>query len=292
MSGAYAVLEGAPCIVTAVDRYVVADDERDASYVADEVVAAMQPPFPWIDATALREQGRKLGLGSSAAIVVASLATRHPEWLTSAAGLNELYTRALHAHRSAQGGGSGVDVAASTFGRTQAYWFRAEQPGIAAPVELPKVNYAVWSCQSAASTRQFLQRVAHLRATRPALHAQVLKALGTAAEDAHDACVQGSAERWLAALDAQATALDDLGHHAGIPIFTPDVRTLRRLAESDGAVVLPAGAGGGDIALFIGHQPPSSALQEARQRLGLQPLRLQLAARGVHVVEPTEQAGC
>src|SRR5690606_2724901 len=107
LSGAYAVLEGAPCIVTAVDRYVMADTERTATHVADEVAAAMQPPFPFVDVSQLRADGRKLGLGSSAAIVVASLAARYPESLVSVSSRHQLYERALLAHRTAQGGGSG-----------------------------------------------------------------------------------------------------------------------------------------------------------------------------------------
>ena len=77
LSGAYAVLEGAPAIVTAVDRYVTADPARRAELVTPEVSVALGAEHaPWFDASELREDGEKLGLGSSAAIVVASLATR------------------------------------------------------------------------------------------------------------------------------------------------------------------------------------------------------------------------
>src|SRR6185437_2901148 len=79
LSGAYAVLEGAPCLVAAVDRYAVADASRPATFVTDEVrcavaAGALARP-PWFDASALRESApdgtsRKLGLGSSAAILV------------------------------------------------------------------------------------------------------------------------------------------------------------------------------------------------------------------------------
>ena len=74
-SGAYAVLGGAPAIVLAVERDVVADTERPHEFLTDEVAAALEPNerAPWFDASALREDGRKLGLGSSAAILVASL---------------------------------------------------------------------------------------------------------------------------------------------------------------------------------------------------------------------------
>ena len=74
LSGAYAVLEGAPAIVAAVDRYVVADASREATRVTPEVEHALArrgaAAAPWFDASALRDEtlGKKLGLGSSAAI--------------------------------------------------------------------------------------------------------------------------------------------------------------------------------------------------------------------------------
>ena len=68
LSGAYVVLDGAPAIVAAVDRYAVADTSRAPDFVSDELRAAFgseQPPH--VDVSALRADGRKLGLGSSAA---------------------------------------------------------------------------------------------------------------------------------------------------------------------------------------------------------------------------------
>src|SRR5262245_30830565 len=63
LSGAYAVLEGAPALVAAVDRYVIADATRDADLVTPEVRAAIgSGRAPWFDASALRARERKLGL--------------------------------------------------------------------------------------------------------------------------------------------------------------------------------------------------------------------------------------
>ena len=41
LSGAYAVLEGAPAIVAAVDRYAMADTEQAAAFVGAELQAAI-----------------------------------------------------------------------------------------------------------------------------------------------------------------------------------------------------------------------------------------------------------
>jgi phosphomevalonate kinase len=121
LSGSYSVLEGAPAIVAAVDRYVIADASRRSEIVTAEVRAAINGGgldfAPWFDASALRVtdpdgSSRKLGIGSSAAILAASLAACSPE----GASRDDLFEKALDAHRSAQGGGSGIDVAASIFG--------------------------------------------------------------------------------------------------------------------------------------------------------------------------------
>ncbi|HET9957635.1 MAG TPA: hypothetical protein VFQ61_24225, partial [Polyangiaceae bacterium] len=107
LSGAYAVLEGAPAIVAAADRYVVADSSRPAGFITPEVRAALPSgPWPAFDASPLREGDRKLGLGSSAAILVASLAAleleRDPE-LAAAELAERVFRPALVAHREAQG---------------------------------------------------------------------------------------------------------------------------------------------------------------------------------------------
>src|SRR5258708_4450324 len=86
ITGAYAVLEGAPAIVCAVDRYAYAED-RDGPTIADgdrpwrstrEVTAALDPA-PATDTSALEDAGQKLGLGSSAAALVAALGLRHAQ---------------------------------------------------------------------------------------------------------------------------------------------------------------------------------------------------------------------
>ena len=68
------MLEGAPAIVSAVNRYVIADTNQTTDFVTDEVKSAKLSSAPWFDATELRDGNHKLGLGSSAAILVASLA--------------------------------------------------------------------------------------------------------------------------------------------------------------------------------------------------------------------------
>src|SRR5690606_33184654 len=96
------------------------DSELEPARITAEVRAALpQGPFPAFDASELRDGDRKLGLGSSAAILVAALgAVRGAEFSDDAGLRRAIEAPALRAHREAQGGGSGIDVAASIHGGT------------------------------------------------------------------------------------------------------------------------------------------------------------------------------
>jgi phosphomevalonate kinase len=296
LSGAYSVLEGAPALVAAVDRYVVADSTRAAVLVTDEVRTAIDagvlPRAPWFDASALRERNadgssRKLGLGSSAAILAACLAAVLGERCgNDVGGLREtIFPMALAAHRKAQGGGSGVDVAASVFGGILRVRRTPDSAGglRAAPHGLPDGTVVeVFGSRVAAVTRDLLRRVS---AFAEADRVQCSRLLRTAGEGAEAAAVAGSTEQLLYALAVQVDALTELGDAAGAPIVTPEVRTLRKDAaeEEAAAIFMPSGAGGGDIALWVGSAPSSVRFRERAARQGLSPVALALGAPGTTV---------
>jgi phosphomevalonate kinase len=289
LSGAYAVLTGAPALVAAVDRYVLADSERSASFLTPEVAAALgDRAAPWFDANDLRDQGKKLGLGSSAAILVASLAALE---LDADPGLNDaalcarVYERALVAHRTAQGGGSGVDVAASAHGGVLAA--RRTPAGLELlPVSLPSgLHFEVWACSVAASTAVFLARIAEFAARDPLLHRARIAAQAAAAEAALDAAQRGHAADFISAIARQVATLSALGESAGVGIVTPELSELATLAAAHGAAFLPAGAGGGDVAYYVGLTPPPPAFGVRAPALGLSRVALGFGARGVHALE-------
>jgi phosphomevalonate kinase len=296
LSGAYAVLEGAPALVAAVDRYVVADARREAGKVTPEVAEALarrgSTRAPWFDARALRDDARdqKLGLGSSAAILVASLAALElwqEPFLDDAALASRTFPAALTAHRVAQGGGSGIDVAASAFGGV--LLFERSTGADALPrvtkVELPEPLFIeVWSSTETASTSGMLSRVAALRETRPSDYAALMRRLTTAAEAASRAASGGA---FVDACREQVVGLSDLGERAGAPIFTPGARAFDAAMALDGAVVLPSGAGGGDVVLLVSSAPLGN--DEAGRRFGFAHLPLSLGARGVHADRPASR---
>jgi len=152
LSGAYAVLSGAPALVAAVDRFALADGDRLAEWATPEVRAALaSDQAPWFDASALRKDGKKLGLGSSAAILVASLAALEVPGdaeLSDRELCARVYQRALLAHRMAQGGGSGIDVAASAHGGLLVARRSGSELALS-PVAFPSgLHFEVWASPS------------------------------------------------------------------------------------------------------------------------------------------------
>jgi phosphomevalonate kinase len=286
LSGAYAVLSGAPALVAAVDRYALADSAKPAHFLTPEVQAALgAQPAPWFDAENLRENGQKLGLGSSAAILVASLAALELDaqpGLDDAALCARVYQRALLAHRRAQGGGSGVDVAASAHGGVLAARRLGGELELS-PVRLPDgLHFEIWACATAASTAAFLRQIAEFAVSDPALHRTRIDAQAEAAEAALAAAQRNDAESFVRAIARQVSALTELGVSAGANIVTAELGALAKLAALHAGAFLPAGAGGGDVAYFVGVAPPPAELSEQARALGLSRVELRLGARGVH----------
>ncbi len=289
LSGAYAVLEGAPCLVAAVDRYAVADAARPAPFVPDEVRAAIDagaiPRAPWFDATALRDHApdgssRKLGLGSSAAILAASLGAvlgdRVPEEHALRAAV---FPVALAAHRKAQGGGSGVDVAASVFGGVLLANVAPTGNLTVAQHLLPAGTVVeVFASPVAAVTRELLARVRSLAALSPARHRACLDAAAAGARAAVEA---RSIAALVLAISAQTDALASLGEAAGAPIVTEEVSALRAPATAEGGTFAPSGAGGGDIAIFVGRAASSAGFRAAAMARGLTRIEMKVGAPGL-----------
>ncbi len=285
LSGAYSVLSGAPALVAAVDRYVVADDTEPAQLETHEVKRAVALGYAAravsFDASSLRTEGRKLGLGSSAAILVASMASL--SHVPDDELADSLFLGALEAHQSAQGGGSGIDVAAACFGDVLQCSLR-DDGGLEVLAHALPDGLAVdcWACPGAASTRDMLAAVRELAERDPAAHESCLARARTGAEAAASAA---DADELIAAIEAQRVALGELGKRAGVPIVTDEVAALAKLARRQGACFAPSGAGGGDVALLFRRSTSDTLVHEFRsraERAGLFHVPMQVGAAGVH----------
>jgi phosphomevalonate kinase len=262
VTGAYAVLEGATALVLAVDRYARASASG-------------------IDTSALYENGQKLGLGSSAASLVAKLgreAALGGADLGAAEVRARIFANARDAHAAEQSGGSGVDVAAAVHGGALAYTMREG----ARPVKLPAgvVFDAFWSGASA-RTSDMRARVDALRARDRARYDACIDALAGASATAVAACEEDDARGLVQAVRAAARGLADLGAAADAAIVPPGFERMARAAEAEGAAFLPSGAGGGDVGLYLGMQRPGARLLHLAREVGMTPLGVALDAAGV-----------
>jgi degradative hydroxymethylglutaryl-CoA reductase len=282
--GEYAVLEGAPAIVTAVDVRAVAHAASDgepadgtsavvrcaharvADYLAGRGEVALSAPV--VNTGRFSLGPRKLGLGSSAAVAAsvvgyhlaaAGLDPRDPEITADALSL------AMAAHAEAQGGGgSGADVAAAVLGGTLRFC-----DGEAEPVTPPPwLQIAFVDAGEPAVTRSFLEAVKAGAERDRAAYDRAMATLRQAATAFADAfCVPpDTAERSATAEEIErrygairaATARHVEGLRAlqtlsGAPILTPAIDAILAAAASAGIAAKPSGAGGGDLVVLFHH---------------------------------------
>ena len=305
LTGAYAVLEGAPAVVVAVDRGAYADSSRACSAPTPEVAAALEAgaSAPDIDASAMfaaaarapgqghawsAEAGataapRKLGLGASAAILVASIAAHEADRgsdLTDPSVRERLFSVARAAHAKAQGGGSGVDVAASVHGGALRYV--VGQPP--EPVDLPpELRVAAFACATSARTSELRGAIDRLAAASGPLHRACMADLASIAEEAASAIRSADAAAFVAALRRTARALARLGDAAEVGIVPAGFDALEAIAAREEASFSVSGAGGGDVAVYVGRSAPSSTFIERARALGLFSLDLSLDTKGVRI---------
>ena len=318
--GEYAVLDGAPAVVLAVDRYVevaigpsrdgacrlamhapaaverrFAVGERSGAPLVDLVIAAVEPPLAWwatIDSRAFFAAEAKLGLGSSAAVLCAwagaygafasSLGLRVPQ-----AGVPEL----IELHRAFQGGkGSGLDVAASYTGG--AITFSLTPTGVPqiGSVRLPNsVGFAGIFAGRSASTPALVAHYRAWRAERPVAAAALYGRLAALAEAGCEAAREGDAAAWMAAFAAYGRGLQDLGDAIGVPVVTAEHRQIGDEARRYGVAYKVSGAGGGDLGLACAVDAQAlAAFTNAVSGRGFRVINVSLAEHGLVVEQRSE----
>jgi mevalonate kinase len=254
LSGEYAVLWDAPAICMAVNRRAVAtvspSDDGECHLVTpgfdgmerygllDALLGGERPPNRYtLDTTAFVEDGRKTGIGSSAALMVALAAA-----INASTDVAEL---AMAAHLRLQGGrGSGVDIATAVSGGLVEYT-RSELR--ARPLHWPDglVYRVIWTGVPASTERQ-LEKLgaAAVGASRSALL--------LVAPRMRDAWRSGDADAVLAEYVPYIGVLRQFSIDHDLGIFDAGHDELTDAAMVDGLVYKPAGAGGGDIGMLFG----------------------------------------
>jgi phosphomevalonate kinase len=280
LSGEYAVLAGAPAVIACVDRYVTArirrrpagagsravlhgfaDSTREfriesgevrwhgtspAPALLDALLTRFPPPGDIeieIDSSAFYTGGRKLGLGSSAAVAVA--AGRALAELVADA---EPIAGVLAAHRRFQRGrGSGADVIAVDRGGLQSVRVDGIEPRCRSLRWPAGLRIATVMTGQPASTVEHVSRFQRWREGADASMA----GLRDAALDAEAAWRDGDPDAVIAALAAGLEIMRGISDSAALDYFGGGHESLCRVASEAGVFYKPCGAGGGDFGIAL-----------------------------------------
>jgi len=207
--------------------------------------AAWPPLSVSIDTRAFydRPGGRKLGLGSSAAVTVSLLAALQQVNAAGDSPGDPFHMLAFEAHSRFQGGrGSGVDIAASLQGGLLEY--RRDNFALQ-PLRWP----ADLQCRFLWSGRPALtaDKLALLAANDSGASGSSAQALGAAAKKAAAAWSGGAVPKIIDAMREFVAVLRHFSIDLDLGIFDAGHGQLAELAAASGIVYKPCGAGGGDI---------------------------------------------
>ncbi len=292
LAGEYAVLEGAPALVIAINRYAHArcggtsrragEPSRLHLAIAEvlgldirtrdrELLQQLE-----IDTSDLFEGTRKLGLGSSAAACVAAIAAI----IGDCTNKERICALAIDAHRRFQSGlGSGFDVAASTCGGALVHVQGQAPTGIKLPEGL---YWQAFAWPRAASSPHAIRR------WRTVHNRQALIETASRLPDS----ARAGADSLLACIEEFQCRLMEIDRAHRLGIVTPEQQLLaeqaRGVGVEYGAPILfkQAGAGGGDISIAL--STSRDALQalwditvQSSLRLPPTPLELAMDMQGV-----------
>ena len=311
--GEYAVLEGAPALVLAVDRYCTAsirsvpgetssietrfpDPMRSAAPIGRDTGVALVDLVrrvlggeraAWrasLDSSDFYVAGSKLGLGSSAAALVAFAGA----WAAWAGLPRPTLAQAIELHRRFQrGAGSGLDVAASLTGGVIEFRLDAGRMPHVGSVQLPKgVGFAGIFAGRSAATPDLLARYHAWRAEKPGEAADRQRTMERIAESGCAAAGRGESEEFLHAVDLYGRELEALGHAIGAEIVTAEHRALAETARRFGVIYKVSGAGGGDLGLGLGTDAEAlAAFRRAAEAQGFAAVDLGVDRQGLVIEE-------
>jgi phosphomevalonate kinase len=282
LSGEYAVLFGGSAVALPVPRHLTVEPapEIPAGGYPPAAAAAFACPVPELDQLpvdppppppcrfdhhelrGLSEDGTeiKLGLGSSAAEAVGTVA-----WRYEAAGLNweqhkvGIARSALAAHSHVQHGlGSGYDVLVCAYGEGLRLKLVNGERVFSLLLPADTENYpplALVHTGVAANTRTLITRFLDWHAAAGTACEVWMDAACFAADALAIAWSDGDWPELLSALDTFEARLKPCLDAARIPYMLPAHEKLAAWARERGGRAKPTGAGGGDMALLIGDLP-------------------------------------
>lgn len=255
------------------------------------------------------DTGRKYGLGSSAAVVVAVISAiliLHSDEKFPPT-LDQIFKLAAIAHLKTQKNGSGADIAASTFGGWLVYssfkhnWVLNELqdgkklseilekpwPNLSiTPIKPPsQLNLCVGWTKDVAATAPMINKIHIFRSRNKQAYTRFLEKSSHAVAQLIKSFEENDCNKAITSLTQSRQSLIMLSEQAGITIETSKLKDLCLAAQKFGSGK-SSGAGGGDCGIaFMNEAEPIEELHKSWLNAGIVPLKLAVSEKGAAVTE-------
>ena len=284
--GEYAVLHGSPAVVVALDKRIrtrINNSNDDGICIRSDLgcfkgsleTLKNQPKFNYVCACIMEvsphinhveiiiesDFSSKWGLGSSAAVTIATLAALNT-WIHGDAPSDEiLLTQAMSVLQYLDKKGSGADMAASIYGRVIKY----HHQGATYLPPIPQL-FAIYTGKKA-STDQAIDRTT--------IPPQLLSSIDKSTHHGIDAILKSDWKRLAEIMNQQHQYLVALGTQ------TPNIAAIVQSQQSSSSIagIKISGAGFGDCLIGLSHQ--QCLLPALHKHLGAFYLKSTIADRGV-----------
>jgi mevalonate kinase len=299
--GEHAVLYGQPAMSCAINKFIKVKliPRHDQQVIIKSALGfyntrlnnlTVKPPFTFILAVLQRYQAyllnglelqvdsdcsANLGLGSSAAIVAATLAALRT-WLKQPTDLSILFAEGLAAIHAVQGVGSGADLAASLYGGV-VYFEANKQPkriNIKLPIVLIYSGYKT-------PTVEVIKRIQAERIQQPSLFAAIEAAIGQCSRAGYRALKHEDWQTLGKILTIQQGLMQAL--NVSDTVLNCIVNELLACTEIYGAKI--SGSGLGDCVLGLGEIPANyfylPRFAQTDQRQGIQQIDITVSCQGL-----------
>jgi mevalonate kinase len=293
--GEYAVLYGKHALVCAVDKRITVtltprSDSRveiqslilgstPTHYVTELSQLTIEKPFHFVMGALKHYQSRlkygcnidivsefsdQVGLGSSAAVTVATLATI-VTWLGIKTSPLDLIRQSRHVVRAIQGVGSGADLAASVYGGIVGYQAQPLAAEKFAAIHPLTVLYAGFKTP----TVEAIKRVQQYFSDHPNLLRSITNSIGQCAAEGMQFVRKEEWHKLGEVMNIQQGLMESLGVSTGL--MHEMVSVLRQHPDMLGAKI--SGAGLGDCVIGLGKMSGEHSMQH---------IQLSMTLQGVH----------
>lgn len=223
-----------------------------------------------MDTRTLFQFGKKMGLGSSAATIVSL-------YVAVLALCDEEYSieGALRLHDDVYTSGSGIDVATCFSGGVIRFQERKVES-----ISLPSgVRTKVFFVGTSTTTSDRVSLFQQWLSTQPDSTADRIKSASSEVADSVE-----RADEFLESLRYFIEIQEFIDNGSRIGIWGPQHRAMKSLANRDGVLYKPSGAGGGDIGLALSTDVEALGhLSNKAERLGLKEIDAPIENSGVRV---------